>query len=71
MDPKKPTPEQQIQNLQDMLAGLENQRNAAQNENVHLSAQLRAALRRIAELEKPAEASAPVANGHDAAEARA
>ncbi len=54
---------------QDMLRALENQRNAAQNECVQIAAQLMAAQRRIAELEKGAApdvpADVPAKNGHD------
>jgi len=62
----KPTPEQQIQSLNDMLQVATNQRNSAQNEAVQLGAEVIALRRKIAELEKPAEAEArvPAANGH-------
>jgi len=57
-----------LQQAQDMLRALENQRNSAQNECVQLAAQLMAAQRKIAELEKEPEAAPMRANGH--AEAR-
>lgn len=60
---------QQAQQLKDMLDLTVNQRNNAQNECLQLGAELIAAKRRIAELEKAAEgqpdAPAPRANGHD------
>jgi len=59
----KPTPEQQIQSLNDMLQVATNQRNSVQNEAIQLGAEIIALRRRVAELEKP-ETTAPVANGH-------
>jgi predicted nucleic acid-binding Zn-ribbon protein len=59
----KPTLEQQIQSLNDMLQVATNQRNGAQNEAIQLGAEIIALRRKVAELEKPAEA-APLANGH-------
>ena len=61
-----------LQQAQDMLRALENQRNAAQNECVQLAAQLLAAQRRIAELEKAQQEQTPTraTNGHDMEEAR-
>ncbi len=66
----------QLQFAQDLLAGLERQRNAAQTEAAHLNAQLAAAMRRIEEFEKAVSpvdgAIAPQAkNGHDPAPALA
>jgi polyhydroxyalkanoate synthesis regulator phasin len=59
----KPTLEQQVQSLSDMLQVATNQRNAAQHEAMQLGAEIIALRRRVAELEKPAE-TAPLANGH-------
>lgn len=41
----------ELQNAQDMLTAVVNQRNASQNECVQLAAQVQAAQRKIAELE--------------------
>lgn len=49
----------EIQTAQDMLAAMQNQRNAAQNECVQLAAQLTAANRKIAELEEKVKALTP------------
>ncbi len=71
---------EQIQAAQDMIGGLENQRNAHANECVQLAAQIKALQRKNAELEaklaeKPAEEpELPLsngANGHDAEECAA
>ena len=43
--------DEQLQRAQDMLEGAVNQRNAANNECVTLNAQLRSALRKVADLE--------------------
>jgi hypothetical protein len=62
------------QQLLDMLQAATNQRNAAQNECIQLAAQLAAAQRRIAELEKAQEPELPLAamkNGHAEAGAQA
>ncbi len=61
---------EQIQTAQDMMAGLENQRNSHANELVQLAAQLRAAHRKISELEKKVQTFSapelPMSNGHNA-----
>ena len=57
--------EQQLRQTQDMLEGAINQRNAAQNECVALNAQLKAAQRRVGELEAQLADKAPKANGAD------
>lgn len=49
----------EIQAAQDMLAAMQNQRNAAQNECVQLAAQLTAANREIAELKEKVKALTP------------
>lgn len=57
--------EKQQQN--DIIEGLVNQRNAAQNECVQLNAQLKKALRQVAELEAKVEdkrGDFPKPNGH-------
>lgn len=68
---------EQIQTAQDLLEGMQNQRNAQANECVQLAAQIKALQRRNAELEaRLAEATTPItpaldgeimpkANGHD------
>lgn len=65
----------QLQNANDMLQMLSNQRNAAQNECVQLGAALTAVSRELEALKKAQaepEVQAPKANGHaDGAEARA
>jgi polyhydroxyalkanoate synthesis regulator phasin len=60
----KPTLEQQVQSLSDMLQVATNQRNATQHEAMQLGAEIIALRRRVAELEKPVEPAAPLANGH-------
>jgi vacuolar-type H+-ATPase subunit D/Vma8 len=58
---------EQIQIAQDMIAGLESQRNAAQNEVIQLAAQVRSSQRKITALEAQlAEATKPAADESDA-----
>ena len=64
----------QLQQAQDMLQMLSNQRNSANNECVQLGAALTAANRELEALKKAQaepELQAPKANGHAEAEARA
>lgn len=63
--------EEQLRQTQDMLEGAINQRNAAQNECVTLNAQLKAALRRVAELEEAAAKLVVPPQPNGAAEAQA
>lgn len=68
----------ELQRAQDMIEGIRNQREAAQNECVQLAAQLKAALRKVQELEnklqektEQPELPLPLSNGRDeGAEAR-
>ena len=56
----------ELQNAQDMLTAVLNQRNASQNECVQLAAQVQAAQRKIAELEaKIKELTAPEASNEN------
>lgn len=68
MTPDTLSPE--LQAAQDMLSAVAEQRNAAHNHVVQLSAQLAAATRRISELEaklkEDAEPELPITNGHAA-----
>ena len=59
---------EQLKVAQDMLTAIENQRNGAQNECVHLAAQLKAAVRKVQDLEAKLkgadEPQLPLSNGH-------
>ena len=55
----------ELQNAQDMLTAILNQRNAAQNECVQLAAQILAKDRKIAELEAKVKESASKENPSD------
>lgn len=55
-----------IQAVQDMLEGMQNQRNAHANECVQLAAQVKALQRKLDAKEKAAEPGLPLTNGHAA-----
>lgn len=63
----------ELQNAQDLITAALDQRNASQNRELQLVAQLTAANRKIAELEakmkaSDAEPELPLQNGHDVVE---